>query len=67
VIPSLNRVTVSLAGAGEAAVRAGLLQWRVGLGCEPQRGGVVRACLLGVTRLEENLTKACSKFRAACS
>jgi hypothetical protein len=58
VVPGLKRVAVSLAGAGEAAVRAGLLQRRVGLGCEPESGSVVRACLVGVACPDENVTEA---------
>jgi hypothetical protein len=58
VVPGLNRVAVGLAGAGDAAVRASLLPWQAGLGCEPQSGGVVHASLIGVTCLEVNLTEA---------
>ena len=58
VVPGLTRVAVGLAGAGEAAVRAGLFLRRAGLGCEPESGGVVCACLFGVTCPEENFTKA---------
>lgn len=62
VVPGLKRVAIGLAGAGEAVVRACLLQWQAGLGCEPESGGVVRACLTGVTSPEENLTKAVERF-----
>ena len=58
VVPGLERVAVGVVGAGEAAVRAGLLPWRAGLGCEPESGGVVRACLIGVTCPAENLPEA---------
>jgi len=58
VVPGLDRVAVGVVGAGEAAVRAGLLQWRADLGGEPESGGVVFACLAGVTCLEENVPEA---------
>jgi hypothetical protein len=58
VVPGPHQVAVGLVGAGEAAVGAGLLPWRAGLGCEPESGGMVRAGLIDVTGLEENLTKA---------
>jgi hypothetical protein len=43
VVPGLNRVAVGLAGAGEAAVRAGLPLRGAGLGCELESGSVVHA------------------------
>jgi hypothetical protein len=46
VVPGLERVTVGLTGAGEAAVRASLLPWRVGPRYQPQSGGVAFARLL---------------------
>jgi hypothetical protein len=58
VVPGLNRVAIGVAGASESAVRAGLLPWGVGLGCEPQSGVIERACLVGFTSVQENVTKA---------
>jgi hypothetical protein len=37
VVAGLDRVAVGLAGAGEAAMRACLFQWRASFGCEPER------------------------------
>jgi hypothetical protein len=39
-------------------MRAGLLPRRVGLGCKPEGGGVMRARLIGFTCPEDNLSKA---------
>ena len=58
MVPGLERVAVGPAGAGQAAVRPGLLQRRVGLGCEPESSRVMHACLISVTSPEGNLTKA---------
>ena len=57
VAPGLDQVAVSVVAVGETVVRAGLPPWRVGLGCEPQSGGVVLACLIGITSPEENVSK----------
>ena len=58
VVPGLNRVAVSMAGAGETGVRAGLLPRRAGFACEPERGGVVRTSLIGITCQEQDITEA---------
>jgi hypothetical protein len=61
-MPGLRQVAIGPAGAGEAAVRAGLFQWRADLGREPESGGVARACPAGVTCPEENLTNAVERL-----
>ncbi|HSZ42842.1 MAG TPA: hypothetical protein VK817_23015 [Trebonia sp.] len=62
VVPGLRRVAVGLVGAGEAAVRAGLLRLGAGLGRELKCGGVVRAGLARVTCLEGDVAEAVARF-----
>lgn len=59
MVPGLNRVAAGLEGASKAAVSAGLFQWRVGLGHEPEsnqldqavRCPCVEAVLVAVQRI----------------
>lgn len=55
MVPRLSQVAVGVAGAGQTAVRAGLLHWRADLGGELERGCVMRAGLTGLTCLQENV------------
>lgn len=58
MLPGLYRIAAGVVCAGETAVRAGLLQRRAGLGSEPESAGVMHACRILVSCLEEDVTEA---------
>src|ERR1700733_3731486 len=62
VVAGLRHVALGLVGVSEAVVCSGLHPWRADLGCEPQRAGVVRVRLSGVTGPEGNLPEPVERF-----